>query len=261
MDYSKLKQLVAERHPPAQFEDSLMYEVELCNSFLAQRAGKISRQLSYLKQLHEGNAEKEALTNKRIHTDYHSEKAMAARKSRKRALVELYRQYLRLETFKDLNYTACVKMLHKYDKTSGFAPISSRILLSFEKLPFYSTSLLGDLQEQIELFFASEYCGSNRIIAKTQLMLKKNVATNWQLFRVGEHTGVAVVLLFWCMWDAIVDDSHRHNLWDDPVMSVYTFCGCILLLLWCWGINVYVWNKAGINYIYMFEFRPQDCLS
>jgi hypothetical protein len=42
---------------------------------------------------------------------------------------------------------------------------------------------------------------------------------------------------------------------------VYKFCGSLLLLAWCWGINVYVFNRARINYIYIFEFKPQDCLT
>jgi hypothetical protein len=44
-------------------------------------------------------------------------------------------------------------------------------------------------------------------------------------------------------------------------MQVYKFCGSLLLLAWCWGLNVYMFNMARINYIYIFEFRPQDCLS
>ena len=168
---------------------------------------------------------------------------------------------MRLNTFKDLNYTACVKVLKKYDKTSGCPPISPKILQSLESKPFQSTTLLEELKEQLEAFFAREFCGSNRAIARPQLLLKKNVATYWQLFQLGVRTGIAVVLLLWCVWDTVVDNSRRHNLWNDPVMSVYKFCGSMLLLLWCWGINVYVFNRARINYLYMFEFKPSDCLS
>jgi SPX domain protein involved in polyphosphate accumulation len=93
VDYSKLKSLITKRTPPSLFEDVLMWEVQRCNTFLVQRAQRISHHLAYLKTLQEDRDERqissldEELTCKLVQ----SKQSTAARKSRKRALVELYR--------------------------------------------------------------------------------------------------------------------------------------------------------------------------
>eukprot|EP00935_MAST-01C_sp_MAST-1C-sp1_P000394 g394.t1 len=175
-------------------------------------------------------------------------------------MIDLYKQQLRLESFKRLNYTACVKILKKHDKANTDRPLSAKVLRLLEDEPLQTMASLDELKNELEIFFAQEFCDGNRAIAKTQLLLKQNVAGYWQLFQLGVRTGCAVVLLVWCLWDCVVDQTDN-NLWLNPVMSTYKFCGSLLLLVWCWGVAVYVFNRVRINYIYIFEFKPQDCLS
>lgn len=39
-------------------------------------------------------------------------------------------------------------------------------------------------------------------------------------------------------------------------MPVYRCMGCLVLIMWCWGVSLYVWSTARINYLYMFELSP-----
>lgn len=63
------------------------------------------------------------------------------------------------------------------------------------------------------------------------------------------------LLLVWVLWDCTVDaetrpfpDQAEEQL--QAVVPVYRFMGCLILLVWCWGFNVWVWTKARINYMY-----------
>lgn len=39
-------------------------------------------------------------------------------------------------------------------------------------------------------------------------------------------------------------------------MPIYRCMGCLVLMMWCWGVSLYVWSTARINYLYMFELSP-----
>ena len=52
IDYDKLKRLVFDADS-AVFEKAFVWEVRRCNTFLVQRAGKIQRQLTHLRRVHE----------------------------------------------------------------------------------------------------------------------------------------------------------------------------------------------------------------
>jgi SPX domain protein involved in polyphosphate accumulation len=247
VDYEQLQKLIYSGASASVFEEALTREVKKCNAFLVRRAGRIRDQLDHLKGF-QGAAlvnEESSASNadsllvgtpsspnspngdQRL-SEWDSGRStqripsMNSRKSQKRALVDLYRQQIRLETFKMLNYTACVKILKKFDKCSPAEAISSKVLQALKREPFLTMTLLKESKDELEVFFAAQFCDNNTMIARTQLKLKQNVAGYWQLFQLGVRTGAAVVLLMWCLWDCLVDDAKRHNLWVDPVMSVST---------------------------------------
>ena len=37
--------------------------------------------------------------------------------------------------------------------------------------------------------------------------------------------------------------------------------GCLVILGWMWGINLYVWSTFRINYLYIFELDPRVTLN
>jgi hypothetical protein len=229
VDYEQLQKLIYGEVSAAVFEEALMKEVKKCNAFLVRRANKTRDILDHLKgfqssAVNEGG-DVVSSTDLSASTDalrVDSPRSASARKSQKRALVDLYKQQVRLETFKMLNYTACMKILKKFDKHNPETRLSPKVLRALKREPFQTMTLLDESKEDLELFFAREFCSDNKAMAKTQLLLKQNAAGYWQLFQLGVRTGAAVVLLMWCLWDCAVDDAREHNLWNDPVMSVST---------------------------------------
>jgi hypothetical protein len=43
-------------------------------------------------------------------------------------------------------------------------------------------------------------------------------------------------------------------------LPVYRGVGFLVVLCWLWGLNVYVWSKFRINYVFIFRFDPRNRL-
>jgi hypothetical protein len=41
-----------------------------------------------------------------------------------------------------------------------------------------------------------------------------------------------------------------------PVLVVYRILMLLCLLMWAWGMDLYVWSKYRVNYTFIFEFSP-----
>jgi SPX domain protein involved in polyphosphate accumulation len=95
--------------------------------------------------------------------------------SLKRAAVSLHRDMQLLRNFSILNYTACVKILKKYDKSlrcnigkDSIAPVHDTNCYQF-----YTATGLMVLTQDVEDFFAAIFCRNNKVVAQTTLMMRK----------------------------------------------------------------------------------------
>lgn len=76
---------------------------------------------------------------------------------------------------------------------------------------------------------------------------------NWYPFHLGMRTGIVLIVFVWMLWDCIVDDSRHHNLWLSPVFHLYRGVGVLILLVWLWGCNVWIWKHFGIQPERLFQ--------
>lgn len=42
------------------------------------------------------------------------------------------------------------------------------------------------------------------------------------------------------MWDCIADDSLGKDVWHDPAFKIYRGLGNLVLLVYMWGVNIWV---------------------
>ena len=75
-------------------------------------------------------------------------------------------------------------------------------------------------------------------------------------FSAGLRLGVALILFVWILWDCLVDDDMGKDVWHDPAFKVYRGLGNLVLLLLCWGVDVHVWRRAGIDYERFLRIPP-----
>lgn len=83
---------------------------------------------------------------------------------------------------------------------------------------------------------------------------------DWTLFSLGLRLGALILLAFWVLWDCIVDSKLRpsqSDFWIDAVLPVYRCTGFLILGYWLWGMNVYVWTRYKINYLFLLNLNPR----
>lgn len=44
----------------------------------------------------------------------------------------------------------------------------------------------------------------------------------------------------WALWDCIADDSLGKDVWHDPAFKIYRGLGNLVLLVYMWGVNIWV---------------------
>jgi hypothetical protein len=42
-----------------------------------------------------------------------------------------------------------------------------------------------------------------------------------------------------------------------PVLIIYRMMALAVLMLWGWGVDMYIWTKYRVNYVFIFEFDPR----
>lgn len=196
--------------------------------------------------------------------------------SLKRAFIDLYRHANMLESFKMMNYTAIVKILKKHDKKIGKAfsgkepesqvarrMLGKRVMAWVERLPWVTDKRLHGLVRRIENAWARRFTSGDRQVARMELLVKQERETNWVDFETGLRCGGVCVLLVWVLWDCLVDTSLSDQSSAAEMAAavpLYRGTGCLLLLAWCWGLDIYVWNRARVNYLYIFDCDTRSSL-
>ena len=123
-----------------------------------------------------------------------------------------------------------------------------------------SDGSLNRLVGATEQLYASQFCGGDLVQAQATLLSRKEAGFNWMHFQLGYRFGACLILLFWILWDAIVDTAYRppkDAAWLTKVFPIYRGFACVLLLVWLVSLMMTVWRSFRINYLYIFEIDPR----
>ncbi|CAM9750231.1 unnamed protein product [Discosporangium mesarthrocarpum] len=215
------------------------------------------------------------------------------RASLKRSLVELYNTCHRLLSFKMLNYDACIRLVKLHccgmrngvvggvpvgvvgvggsggvvnggggggveDNAAGALGVEKAMLMWLLEQPLFSSRDLDRTLGGVELLYASLFCHGNVDVARAALTFKASSSLRGnRRFDFGFRLGAAAVLLAWALWDCIADDSLGKDVWHDPAFKIYRGLGNLVLLVWMWGINIWVWRRYGIDYEKCLSLDPR----
>lgn len=62
----------------------------------------------------------------------------------------------------------------------------------------------------------------------------------------------------WAMWDCIADDSLGKDVWHDPAFKIYRGLGNLVLLVYMWGVNIWVREREEGREIHPHRDRQTD---
>lgn len=77
---------------------------------------------------------------------------------------------------------------------------------------------------------------------------------NWLL---GLTSGLVIpILIVICYLGVKIPSDNFPRLFS--VIIVYRMMAMAILLVWFWGLNMYIWEKLRINYVFIFGFDSRQ---
>ncbi|KAL6072460.1 Xenotropic and polytropic retrovirus receptor 1, variant 3 [Balamuthia mandrillaris] len=179
----------------------------------------------------------------------------------KKALVNIYRHLMMLFNYVQLNHTGFFKILKKHDKITGLN-MKDTFMDIVENTEFYNQQRLKELSKEAEEMYAQAFTNGSKDKAKAILWARQHDAWHWKTMLLGLLTGMIIPLLFFmALFAAGGDFVHQVSSSDwKEILPVYRLFFIPILAVWLWGINVLVWHKSRINYVYIFGFKPGHSL-
>lgn len=183
-----------------------------------------------------------------------------ASKMLRTAYTEFYRGLTLLKGYGALNIVAFGKILKKYDKVTGRRS-SPAYLQAVEASHFQSSDKVTKLMEQVEAIFISHFSGDDKRSAMRSLRPVRVAASHSVTFFLGLFTGCIIALIAAIVTILHVGGSYWNVTFQLPsylasIFQVFSMLALIVLHIYLYGWNVYLWRKARINYAFIFEFAP-----
>lgn len=175
--------------------------------------------------------------------------------SLKRSLTAAFQDAQHLESFRLLNLTAMIKIVKKRDKVLGskFGNCYPGLMDACTAKRFVSEyqGVISEFQEKTVMDYANALSKGDLMEARCKLINSKGDIDYDDMWYLGLKLGMLVVLLVWFLWDEAVGHTgsgQRYSLWKDPALHLYSFFGNIIIYQWLFGVTVYFWSKARVNY-------------
>ncbi|OAE31554.1 hypothetical protein AXG93_3415s1140 [Marchantia polymorpha subsp. ruderalis] len=193
-------------------------------------------------------------------------KVQYAEKVLHKALIEFYRGLGLLKSYSSLNMVAFVKILKKFDKVmeKEAAPI---YLKAVENSYFSSSDRVTRLMEKVEKLFTKYFQANDRRKAMALLRPMQQKASHRVSFLIGLFTGGSVALVGvlaiiapTTLWRYKAGGKSGEKAYYDSVFPLFSMMGLILIHMYMYGCDIYLWRRMHINYGFIFEFSPGNVL-
>ncbi|KAA8529230.1 hypothetical protein F0562_033971 [Nyssa sinensis] len=171
------------------------------------------------------------------------------------AFVELYKGLGYLETYRNLNMLAFVKILKKFDKVTNkqILPIYLKVV---ESSYFNSSDKVMKLADEVEELFIKHFAEDDRRMAMKYLKPAYQKESHAVTFFIGLFTGGFIALFAGYVIMAHIMGMYRRQsdtFYMETVYPVLSMFSLLFLHFFLYGCNIFMWRKTRINYSFIFE--------
>lgn len=181
----------------------------------------------------------------------------AAQLRLRKAFAEFYRGLCLLQNYVTVNLEGIEKILSKHDKNIELGKKDQYISDVLSKCAFYRRVALTTLMRETEHVFAMAFTSGHRTAAMKKLRVaNKEKASQVSTFRFGLFFGVSLTLLAIIAYMSTLLDAATVTR-IRPILIMYRMTALCVFMLWGWGVDMWMWSKFRVNYIFIFEFDPR----
>ncbi|CCL99566.1 uncharacterized protein FIBRA_01584 [Fibroporia radiculosa] len=182
-----------------------------------------------------------------------------AKKKLRKAIQEFYRGVEVLNNYRTgyqtLNLIGFRKALKKLEKVTHIPAQQAYTIEKIEPSAFASGASLNSMLRETEDLFAARFARGDKKKAQARLRGGTQQKTHhFSTFRTGMLLGLAVPALVDGVYRSFQPETRTAIPSWDGLLFVYGIFSVPALFLLLVGINLLVWHKARINYVFIFEF-------
>lgn len=164
-----------------------------------------------------------------------------------------------LKSYKDLNHTVLIRLLHKIENI-GYERIEKEIQ-KIEKEYFWSSTLVEFMLKDTEKYFIRLF-DDNAKLAHQKLNITRDEYYRAQnIWRSGMWCGVAVLFTIICLifyFGYYINLSLPYGSTSMLLFKVLVYPNLFIVLI---SVNIFIWNANYINYVFIFELDPTKRIS
>lgn len=184
-----------------------------------------------------------------------------AKKRLKKAVVEYYRGLEALNNYRILNLTGFRKAVKKYEKITQVPAQAAYMKERVEPSAFASGAMVSSMLKETEDLFAARFERGDKKKAITHLRVGATQKSHhFSTFRTGVWLGSSIPAtitgLIACQRHSTRISLHS---WD-IILFIYSILLIPTLLALLVGLNLVVWAKERINYVFIFELNVRSRL-
>ncbi|EAU89280.2 EXS family protein/ERD1/XPR1/SYG1 family protein [Coprinopsis cinerea okayama7 len=184
-----------------------------------------------------------------------------AKRKLKKAVMEHYRHLELLHNYRVLNLTGFRKALKKFEKVTRIPAQDQYMAEKVEKSGFASDKTLKQLMKETEDMFSISFFHGNKKKAMKRLRGGTRVKSHhFSTYRSGFLMGLAIPAVVSGLFHAFQEETMEAMPGWEALMMVYAILLVPTLFATVVGLNLLVWARSRINYVFIFELNVATCL-
>lgn len=184
-----------------------------------------------------------------------------AKRKLKKAVTEHYRGLELLHNYRILNLTGFRKALKKFEKVTRISVQNQYMAEKVNKSSFASDESVRKMMKSAEDLFAFTFVKGNKKKAMQRLRSGNKTKTHhFSTFRSGLLLGLAIPALVAGLVNAFQEETREEMRGWGALMLIYGTLFVPTLFVALVGLNILVWARSRINYVFIFELKMTTAL-
>lgn len=184
-----------------------------------------------------------------------------AKKRLKKAVVEYYRGLEALNNYRILNLTGFRKAVKKYEKITQVPVQAAYMKERVEPSAFASGAMVSSMLKEMEELFAARFERGDKKKAINHLRIGATQKSHhFSTFRTGLWLGLSIPATVTGLLICLRDSTHVSLPSWNILLFIYSIFLIPTLLALLVGLNLVVWARERINYVFIFELDVRSRL-
>ncbi|KAG9123684.1 hypothetical protein FRC07_014276 [Ceratobasidium sp. 392] len=184
-----------------------------------------------------------------------------AKRKLKKAVLEFYRGLELLQNYRILNLTGFRKALKKFEKITKIPSQSLYMRDRVETRSFASGETCDHLLKEIERIYARRFEKGDEKKARARLRATSRQTTHhFSTFRSGMLLGLSIPALAMGIYYAFQEERRQQIPEWAALLQIYAALCIPVVFSLLIGLNLIVWARARINFIFIFELDARTVI-